>query len=151
MDYDLQKILDFDDSFHKSFEEIGNKFMPVLAHSEYPVTSQTLIGLIASANSIKLGIYDLAKSCDTHLYIIKILHRTIIEHYLKFYYILFRFLNTSSDEVGIEYRKYSSISETLALINAASVSRAIIGKSTATQILKKLKKIILSLKSPGKS
>ena len=140
MDYDLQKVLDFDDGFNESFEEIGNKFIPILASSEYPVTSQTLIGLMATTNSVKLGIYDLAEACDTHLYIIKILHRTLIEHYLKFYYILFRFINDSSDEVGIEYRKYSRISEALAFINASSVSSAMIGKSTESQILKQLKK-----------
>jgi len=140
MEYDIQKILDFDDSFHEKFDKIGNRFIPVLAASEYPVTAKTLIGIMASANSVKLGIYDLAEACDEHLYINKVLHRTLIEHYLKFYYILFRFINENSDEAGIEYRKFSGIKETLSFINASAVSSSIVGKSTENQVLKRLKK-----------
>jgi len=140
MNKSIKPILDFDDDFHEKFEEIGNAGIPVLAKSEYLATSMTLTGLMASANAVKLGIYDLAEACDSHLYIIKLLHRALIEHYLKFYYVLFRFLNERTDAVGLEYRKYSYISETLALINASSVASSMIGKSTESQILKSLKK-----------
>ena len=140
MEYNLQEILDFDDKLHEKFEEIGNRFTPVFASSKYPATATTLIGLMSSANSVKLGIYDLAEACDTHLYVIKVLHRTVIEHYLKFYYILFRFINEKTDEVGLEYRKYSKISETLAFVNASSASSAIAGKSTDSAVLKRLRK-----------
>ncbi len=138
--FEITGVLAFDDEFHESFEELANKFVPVLSESEYLATSLSLMGLIGSVNSIKLGIYDLAEECYTHLYVIKILHRTLIEHYLKFYYVLFRFLKEKNNDVGIEYRKYSKISETLAYINAADVSKSMVGTSTENQVLKKLKK-----------
>lgn len=140
IDFDYTEILEFDDHFHERFAELGEKFIPILRSSKYPRTGRTLIGLMASANSVKLGIYDLAEASGTHLYVIKTLHRTLIEHYLKFHYILLRALKEKSDEVGREYRKYSTISETLAFINASEVTMKIAGKPIDTQVLKKLKK-----------
>lgn len=139
MEYNLQEILDFDDELHEKFEEIGNRYTPVFTSSIYLNTATTLMGLMGSANSVKLGIYDLAEACDTHLYVIKILHRTVIEHYLKFYYILLRFINEKTDDVGLEYRKYSKISETLAFVNALSTSTAVDGKPDDNAVLKKLR------------
>ena len=139
MKHDISEILNFDDKFHERFSEIGDKFIPTLAKSKYPITFKTLIGLMGTANSVKLGIYDLAEESDTHLYIIKILHRTLIEHYLKFYYILFRLHNDKTDDVGIEYRKYSGISEIMAFIDASAVSMSIVGQSKDKQIIKMLK------------
>ncbi len=140
MSHDISSILDFDDKFHEHFSEVANRFVPELGKSKYPVTFKTLIGLMGTANSVKLGIYDLAEESDMHLYIIKILHRTLIEHYLKFYYILFRLHNEKSEGVGVEYRKYSGISETMAFINASTASMSIIGLSKEKEIIKTLKK-----------
>ncbi|WP_156486245.1 hypothetical protein [Marinomonas sp. TW1] len=140
MEFDYAEILEFDDQFHEKFGELGDKFIPILGASKYSVTGKTLIGLMASANSVKLGIYDLAEACDTHLYVLKVLHRTLIEHYLKFHYILLRALKEQSDDVGLEYRKYSTISETLAFINASEASMKIAGKPIDAQVLKKLRK-----------
>ncbi len=150
MDNDIQKALDFDDAFHETFDEVGNRFIPIIKTSDYPNTIRTLIGLMASANSVKLGIYDLAEESETHLYVIKILHRTLIEHYLKFYYILFRFLNEKTDEVGIEYRKSSYINETFSLINASSASISIAGSTAESQVIKKLKKKYPEFEIPKK-
>jgi len=138
--FDIQGVLDFDDSFHDEFEKLANSFMQQFAQSNYPATALSLVALMGSVNSIKLGIYDLAEKSDTHLYVTKILHRTLIEHYLKFYYLLFRFLNEKTDDIGIEYRKYTKISEVLAYINASDVANTIAGKSINEQVLKKLKK-----------
>lgn len=135
-----QPILDFDDEFHDQFQIIGDKYFPELGDSEFPISFYTLLGLMATANSIKLAMYDLAEESDTHLYVVKLLHRSFIEHYLKFYYILFRLLNEKSDSVGIEYKKFSSIDETMAFINASNVSAKIVGKSTEETIHKQLKK-----------
>jgi hypothetical protein len=140
MKYDISKILDFDERFFKKFEDVGDRFVPMLASSDFPVTALTILGLIGTANSIKLAIYDLAEESDTHLYIIKILRRTLIEHYLRFYYILLRFLDEETDEVGKEYRKFSNISEVKAYINASSVSWELAGKPIEKQILDKVNK-----------
>jgi len=138
--YDIEKILEFDDAFQEEFVDVGNRLIPILKVSNFPCTAQTLIGLMGTSNSIKLGIFELAEQCHTHLYVIKVLKRTLIEHYLKFYYILFRLLKENTDDVGIEYRKYSRISETLSFINASEVSKKMVGVSTDNQVLKLLKK-----------
>jgi hypothetical protein len=117
----LDDVLKFDDSLHKDLSEIGSRFMPVLMQSNFPETMQSLIGLMASINSIKLGMYDLVDKCDTHLYVVKILHRTLLDQFLRFEFICQRFLEEGSEEVGYEYRKYSRISETLAYISASQV------------------------------
>ena len=140
MTFNLDDVLVFDDSMHEDFEKIGDLFMPVLVKSEFPVTMQSLIGLMASINSIKLGIYDLAEKCDTHLYPVKILHRTLLEQFLRFEYLFQRFMEEGSEDVGIEYRKYSKISEFNAYVNASQVAITMAGKSTDDVILKKLKK-----------
>jgi len=140
MSYEIDKILEFDDAFQEEFVEVVNRLVMSLKSSDFPFTALTLIGLMGTTNSIKLGIYELAEQCDTHLYVIKVLKRSLIEHYLKFYYILFRLLNENSDEVGLEYRKYSRISEILSFINASEASKKMVGISTDKQVLKQLKK-----------
>jgi len=138
--FNRDDVLEFDDSIHEDFERIGSLFMPVLANSEFPVTMQSLIGLMASINSIKLGIYDLAEKCDTHLYPVKILHRTLLEQFLRFEYLFQRFMDEGNEGVGIEYRKYSKISELHAYVNASQVAITMAGKSTDDVVFKKLKK-----------
>lgn len=140
MSFKLDDVLDFDDSLHEDFERIGDRFMPILLKSEFLVTVQSLIGLMASINSIKLGIYDLAEKCDTHLYVVKILHRTLLEQFLRFEYVFQRFMDEGKEEIGIEYRKYSKISEILAYINASQAAVTMAGKSTDDVVLKSLKK-----------
>lgn len=130
MKYDIQDVFNFDDEYFDSFADLANSFVPLAAQSNFASTFTTLTGLLASANSIKLGIFDLAEESDTHLYIIRILKRTLIEHYLKFYYVLFRFLDEGSDEVGEEYRKYSSISETISQLKAIDISFSIQGDTS---------------------
>jgi hypothetical protein len=138
--FKLDEILEFDDSLHEDFSKIGERFMPVLMQSNFPATMQSLIGLMTSTNSIKLGMYDLVEKCDTHLYVVKILHRTLLEQFLRFEFICQRFLEEGSEEAGYEYRKYSKISETLAYISASQVAATMAGKSTDDIVLKKLKK-----------
>jgi hypothetical protein len=137
---ELIEILDFDDWLHEEFSAAGDSFMPVLKGSSFPITMQSLIGLMASTNSIKLGVYDLVEHCDTHLYVVKILHRTLLEQFLRFEYVCQKFLDEKSEDVGIEYRKYSKISEILSYLSASNVSAKMAGKSTNEIILKKLKK-----------
>ena len=136
----ISDVFEFDDEIHDYYEGLGNKFIPLLRDSDFPQTSRTLVGLMGSVNSIKLAIFDLAEASETHLYEIKILRRTLIEHYLRFYYVLFRCLKENSDEVGEEFRKYSYISETIAFLKASDVSNQISGKATDQQVYEKVKK-----------
>ncbi|EAT13191.1 hypothetical protein HF888_06845 [Bermanella marisrubri] len=140
MNFEIDGILEFEDSFHEEWEKEAEKFIPVLCGSDYLHTASALVGLTASITSIKLGIYALAEDCETNLYPAKVLHRTLIEHYLKFNYILARFLTEKTDEVGYEYIKYMCISEALSYIKASDVAKSMLGTSTDSQVLKKLKK-----------
>jgi hypothetical protein len=140
VNFEIDEILEFENSFHEEWEKEADKFIPVLCGSNYLHTTSSLVGLNASITSIKLGIYALAEDCETNLYPAKILHRTLIEQYLKFNYILARFLIEKTDKVGFEYIKYMRISETLSYIKASDVAKSMIGTSTDQQILKKLKK-----------
>lgn len=137
---ELSEILKFDDWLHEEFSRLSERLTPVLIESKAPITSFSLMGLLATINSIKLGMYDLIEKCDTHLYVVKILHRSLIEQFLRFQYLFSRFIIESNDEVGIEYRKYSRISEVLAYVNASAVAYSMVGKTTEEIVLKKLKK-----------
>lgn len=136
----LSDILEFDDWMHEEFSRFSEKLALVLTESQAPITSFSLMGLLATINSIKLGMYDLIEKCDTHLYVVKILHRSLIEQFLRFQYLFSRYINEKNDDVGLEYRKYSRISEVLAYINASSVASNMVGKTTEEIVLKKLKK-----------
>lgn len=136
----MSDILEFDDWLHEEFSRFSEKLGTVLIESDAPITSFSLMGLLATINSIKLGMYDLIEKCDTHLYVVKILHRSLIEQFLRFQYLFSRYLVEKNDEVGIEYRKYSKISEVLAYINASAVASSMVGKTTEEIALKKLKK-----------
>lgn len=140
INYEIDGILEFEDSFHAEWEKEAEVFMPVLIRSKFLNTVSALVGLTASITSIKLGIYSLAKDSETNLYPAKILHRTLIEHYLKFNYILARFLTEKTDEVGLEYRKYIQISEILSYANASEIVNSIVDASIDSEILNKLKK-----------
>ena len=140
MNFEIDGILEFEDSFHEEWEKEADKFIPVLCDSDYLHTASALVGLTATITSVKLGIYALAENCETNLYPAKILHRTLIEQYLKFNYILARFLTEKTDEVGYEYLKYMRISETLSYVKASEVAKSMVGTSTDSQVLKKLKK-----------
>jgi hypothetical protein len=139
MSYDISKILSFDDDFFNSFQILADKFVPILAASKYKNTSLTLLGLLGSANSIKLSIYDLAEESKTHLYTIQLLNRNLIEHYLKFNYILVRFLKEKDDEIAIEYRNFSRINEVLSYINAANTAVSMVDKPM-DKLIEELKK-----------
>ncbi|WAG06092.1 hypothetical protein NRZ30_13355 [Aeromonas jandaei] len=140
MSLKLDDVLAFDDSLHDIFEKSCTRFMPVLKKSNFLETMQSLFGLMASINSIKLGVYDLAETCDTHLYVLKILYRSLLEQFLRFEFLFLRFIETGDEEIGSEYRKYSAISETIAYIEASQMAATMAGKSTDDIILKKLKK-----------
>jgi len=139
MNYDISNILSFDADFFNSFQTIADKFVPILSTSKYKNTSLTLLGLLSTATNIKLSIYDLAEASETHLYSIQLLNRVHIEHYLKFNYILVRFLKEKTDEVGQEYRKISKINDILSYINATTISISIIDESNDNLILQELK------------
>ncbi|MEM8943175.1 MAG: hypothetical protein AAGC91_13555, partial [Pseudomonadota bacterium] len=60
---------------------------------------------------MKRSVFGLAVLGESHLYAVKTLHRPIIEHYLKFLFVLFRFRENRDDYHGLEYITYSRVSE----------------------------------------
>ena len=136
----IEIISDFDEKYFTIFSEIMEEVVPSVRDSEYKVTGLSLIGLMGTANSLKLGMMDLSESCESHLYVLKTLSRSLIEHFLRYYHVLVTFLKDKSDHAGIEYRQYSQISEAQAYMNATLASAKIVGKSQEELILKYIKK-----------
>lgn len=118
MDVSLDELLRKDDEVFDCFASVADELLIELKSSNYPESIICLMGLMGSINSLKLAAFDLAEESETHLYAIKTLLRPAIEHFLRFSYLHFQLSELKNDSAGEEYRKYSMISETIALVKS---------------------------------
>ena len=106
-----ESTLEFDETFAGILEDINDQIPTLIRRSEYRQTVRSLLSLAAAAGAIKLAINDLAGS--GHIYGTSILLRSLIEHYLRFQFVWFRWIRHQSDEPGEEYVRFSNLSEAL--------------------------------------
>jgi hypothetical protein len=92
---------------------------------KHPYTSFVLISFIPKVESIRYGMFEVAKKEETYSY--RILQRSLIEHYCKFNYIWMRYAEERSDEVGKEYLIFGGAKENLDYIKALKDSSEMIG------------------------
>lgn len=106
-----ESTLEFDNAFAGILEEIEDQIPDLVKRSAYPQTVYSLLSLVGAAGAIKLAVNDLAGS--GHIYGTSILMRSLIEHYLRFQFVWFRWIEHKSDEPGAEYVRFLRLSEAL--------------------------------------
>jgi hypothetical protein len=137
VDVSLQEFLKKDDELFNCFSEHAEQLIYELKRSEFPNSTMCLMGLMGTINSLKLAAFDLAEESETHLYAIKTMLRPAIEHFLRFNYIHIQLVETKDDTTGEEYRKYSSISEAIAIVKSQFALET--DKTIQEKTLKRLK------------
>lgn len=131
------EVVEFDEDFAECMSVANDALPAAIRDSSYPFTVAGTIGLMASADSLKLGIIRLAQS--ENLYGTSVLYRSVIEHFVRFQYLFFRWVEERSDEPGREYDLFSKLSESLATADAVILSERLKGHEIAAEPLEILK------------
>jgi len=105
----LEKYIEIDDKQQELLEQVFPRLISLREKTELKKSVITIIAFIGNTNFIKNGIFDLYES--QNIYSIKILFRSLIEHYLKFQYLFLRFIEIKNDSVFSDYEKFSKYSE----------------------------------------
>ena len=82
-----ERYIEIDDKQQELLEQAFPLLMSLREKTEFKKSATTTIAFIGNTNFIKNGIFDLYES--QNVYSIKILFRSLIEHYLKFQYLFF--------------------------------------------------------------
>lgn len=113
---EIERIRELDNDV---FEEL-KVFLPKTSASEFvkefPATSILINMFDTSGTFIKNSIYD---NCESdNYYGVKILYRSLIEHYLRFQFLFVNWGLTKSDKFATDYLEYNTAREVLDVIRA---------------------------------
>jgi hypothetical protein len=81
----------------------------ILNNKKAPNAIRAIFSFNQKLAYIKNGIFQ--ESQDDNLYVVKILYRSFLEHFIKGYYIILKLIKEQSDLIGSDYYKYSEIIE----------------------------------------
>ncbi|MDP2722224.1 MAG: DUF5677 domain-containing protein [Bacteroidales bacterium] len=113
---EIERIRELDDDV---FEELKIYFPKISASDfikKFPTTSILMNMFDTSGTLIKNSIYD---NCESdNYYGVKILYRSLIEHYFRFQFIFVNWGLSKSDKFAIDYLEYNTAREVLDLIKA---------------------------------
>ena len=112
----LNKIIDLDNAIFEEFKIYFSKISTSSFSKQYPITLQLSNLFTTSTNFIKESIFNCCENDD--LYGIKILFRSLIEHYLRFQLIWFNWVKTQSDIEAKKYLDFTAAREVLDSIKA---------------------------------
>lgn len=116
-----------DEKVFSIIEEFGDQAALLeLSKSDFPQTFRALFSFIAKTDAIKSAMFEMADS--ENIYGMKILYRSLIEHFLKFQYILYRFILEKNDAAGEDFYLFCGAIENVEFANALRASEAIFGK-----------------------
>jgi len=112
----IDTIRDLDDEVFEIFQEYFPKTQNSKFIKTYPKTNLLISMLDTSGNFIKNSIFDCCETDD--YYGMKILYRSLIEHYIRYKYIFIKWTITKSDEFSNDYFEFNNAREVLDLIKA---------------------------------
>jgi len=138
---DIEEVEDFLENMAVEIEPYMNLFSgtsPAVLESDKPLSVFSITSFFPKIESLRAGIFEVAKLEE--YYSLNVLFRAIIEHFIKFQYMLMRSSNQSDDEIGIDYWVFGQDREIIDF--AKSVRHAyrvlgIEGKYDVNEILKK--------------
>ena len=112
----VDKIRDTDDLLFEEFQEYFSKIANSCFAKTFPQTCNLSLFFDTSINFIKTGIYENVDA--DNLFAVKILFRTLIEHYLRYHLIWFKWCACKNDEYSKHYIMYSEAKEVIDTIKA---------------------------------
>lgn len=121
-----------DDALFSAFEAEAQEFLRTIGRTQYKNTYRALIGFIFKANALKTGIFDAIGSENP--YVLRILFRALCEHYLKFTYILMRFMEEKTDQAGMDFFYYCGAVEARDYAKSLRLSESLIGNDFAINL-----------------
>lgn len=108
---EIERIRDLDDELFEVFTQAMPMVPVFFSNSSIPMTSQLLLMFITGTNFIKNSIFDCIENDD--IYSAKILFRSLIEHFLRFKFVLFNHMMDKNDSKSDYYFTILEISEYL--------------------------------------
>ena len=112
----LEKIGELDDLIHNEYEKYFPKTIESKFSKKFPYTFHISNLFTVSTNFIKNSIFDCSENDD--LFGVKILFRSLIEHFLRFQYVNFNWMNNHDDEISKKYLEFTEAREKLDQVKA---------------------------------
>jgi len=112
-------------------EECGESLSKTLHETQFPRTYSALLLLMTKAATLKVAMYDLLDALN--IYPFKVVFRSYCEHYLKFLYIWYRFLDEKSDDAGRDYYAYCGGRERIDFAKAFKAAHGILGQEVVVK------------------
>ena len=112
----IETIRDLDDQVFEEFKSYFDKIAQSNFSKNFPTTLHLSNFFTISTNFIKNSIFDCAQNDD--LFGTKILFRSQIEHYLRFKFVWFNWINNKSDVEAKRYLDFTNAKEILDSIKA---------------------------------
>ena len=126
----IEHLRDIDDDIFEEFKNATNHLPFLLGKSNYRHTSEICFMFMSSSNFLKNSIFDCAENDD--LYSLKVLHRSLIEHYLRFKYFWFNHSAYEDDSYAFLFRTSLDFSEKMTMKNAINSANQIKKLKTKT-------------------
>lgn len=117
----IEKIRDFDDQIFEEFKKYFLKLHKSNFSKKFPKTLHISNLFTTSTNFIKNSIFDCSETDD--LFGVKILFRSLIEHYLRFQYVNFNWIKSKSDDSSEKYIQFTQAKEILDQIKSSMTAR----------------------------
>jgi hypothetical protein len=127
---EINKIRDHDDELFEIFKCVMPLTLKLITNSKIKKTSELFIMFITSTNFIKNSIFDSIENDD--VYSSKILLRSLIEHFLRFKFILINHTLEKNDKKSEYYFTILEISEYLTYSKAVKSIKHIYAKDEDT-------------------
>ena len=115
----LEDIWEINDEIFECFQEYFPDTPKSQFARKYPITFQLFLDFEISTTFIKSGIFESAES--DNIFAVKILMRSLIEHYLRFKYVFFNWARDKSEEAAERYFIFSHESDQLSNFKARIV------------------------------
>lgn len=144
----IEQIKDLDDQIFEVFKIYFNKVFTSKFCVSFPSTVQLSNSFTINTNFIKNSIFDCSETND--FFGVKILFRSLIEHYLRFSFIWFNWMKTKSDYESKRYLDFTYAREVLDTIKAEIDSYKLSNPSFKTDNWNELLKQIPSCKNLSK-
>lgn len=105
----LKKILKIDKDVDEIIEDQIDEIFDFIEKANHPNTVRAFLRLLISSDNIKDGILYLSEKNE--LYSIHILYRSLIEQFVKSFYIMIRYLREKNDVCGTEFIEISDLDD----------------------------------------
>jgi hypothetical protein len=114
----IEKLKRIDDEIFEEVKKASAHFPWLFKESSIPKTAELLIMYMSSTNCIKSSIFDCAEKED--IYTVKLLFRSMIEHFLRFQYIWFNYTEGGKEEFSSKFYIKLMLSEKLSLMKSTN-------------------------------